>query len=265
VADARSRYPVLVFAPGYGEIPLDYSSLIEDIASHGYIVAAVVPTYFSRETVFSDGRVIRQRELTTVPGISRDPGTAIADAVRMWSRDLSFTLSQLAAVNAGARRFLKGHFDLDHVGAFGHSLGGAAAAQFAHDDARVHAVVSIDGSPFWNSGNHALDKPLLILSAATDAGVTYDRLLAGARPALQLRLAGSGHTFSNDFRLIPGLERASRLTSAAATFDGSIDPVRAHVVAKAYIEAFFGQYLNGKTSALLNGPSRDYPEISFER
>jgi hypothetical protein len=35
-------------------------------------------------------------------------------------------------------------------------------------------------------------------------------------------------------------------------------------VTKAYVEAFFDQHLLGKRSALLNGPSPDYPDATFE-
>ena len=35
--------------------------------------------------------------------------------------------------------------------------------------------------------------------------------------------------------------------------------------AQAYVEAFFDRYLKGKAPALLNGPSPDFPEITFER
>ena len=41
----EQRYPVLLFAPGSGTTPLEYASLIEDVVSHGYIVAGVVSPY----------------------------------------------------------------------------------------------------------------------------------------------------------------------------------------------------------------------------
>jgi hypothetical protein len=45
---------------------------------------------------------------------------------------------------------------------------------------------------------------------------------------------------------------------------GTIDPARALTITKVYVEAFFGEYLEGRKSPLLNGPSREYPEITFE-
>ena len=45
---------------------------------------------------------------------------------------------------------------------------------------------------------------------------------------------------------------------------GTIDQARALTITKAYVEAFLGEYLEGRKSPLLNGPSAEYPEISFE-
>jgi len=45
---------------------------------------------------------------------------------------------------------------------------------------------------------------------------------------------------------------------------GTIDPARALTITKAHVEAFFGEYLEGKKSPLLNGPAPEYPEITFE-
>src|SRR5260221_11883120 len=52
-----ARYPVLIFEPGLGNIPAYYTTLIEDLASHGYIIFAITPTYCSA-VVFPDGRVV---------------------------------------------------------------------------------------------------------------------------------------------------------------------------------------------------------------
>jgi hypothetical protein len=53
-------------------------------------------------------------------------------------------------------------------------------------------------------------------------------------------------------------------TSAKEAGLATIDPVRALTITKAYVEAFFGENLEGRKSSLLNGPSPEYPEITFE-
>jgi dienelactone hydrolase len=270
---SSEQYPVLLFAPGLGATPLDYSGVIEDVVSHGYIVAGIVPTYLARFTVFTNGRVIMGRDIMEAQGGIGPTPRSTEQALKrfeqvagIWSNDLIFTLNQIGKVNADARNPLKGCCDFSRVGVIGHSFGGAASLQVAHDDVRVRAVFDIDGSPIWNAANGVFAKPLLVLSAAS-THVSYDAVLNDARPGRHLRLSGSVHTFSNDFRLIPFMSQSARISTQTrpASEVSTIDSARALRIAAVYVEAFFDQYLKGKPSALLTGPSPDYPEVVFEQ
>ena len=57
--------PLVILSPGYGKPRMTLTALAEDLASHGYVVAAVDHTYESVATTFPDGRVaadVRPRE-----------------------------------------------------------------------------------------------------------------------------------------------------------------------------------------------------------
>jgi pimeloyl-ACP methyl ester carboxylesterase len=260
-AESSSRqYPVLLFAPGSGTTPLDYSALIEDVASHGYIVLGVESPDYGRASVFADGRVTLGHDPVerATRGGAR-PSTALAiqaweEAARVFGEDLSFALRHLAALGDVP---LRRAADLTRVGVFGHSLGGAAALQCAHDDPRVRAVFDIDGSPIWSAGHGPLHKPVMILSAAS-TNLSYDAVLNGAAPGRHLRLAGTVHSFSSDIRMMPFSPQATANTQL-------IPPVRAIRVTATFLEAFFNEHLNGQREPLLDGPSREFPEITFER
>ena len=60
----------------------------------------------------------------------------------------SAALTQCAGSCAEGKAPFRGRLDLDKIGAVGHSLGGASAAQFCHDDARCAAGVDMDGRLF---------------------------------------------------------------------------------------------------------------------
>ena len=254
-------YPIVLFAPGLGTSSLEYAGLLEDVASHGYVVVGIVPTYVARFAVFADGRVVAGRD---VPAIATTkavrPTTEVAlrqfaEVVDLARHDLSFALDQLARLNADRSSRFRGRLDVTRVGAVGHSLGGAAALQVTHEDPRIRGVVDIDGSPIW-AATGALAKPLLVLSAASTP-LSYDAALSGATPGLHLRITGTVHTFSSDVRVV--------LAPRIAPAQGSIDPVRAIAITGVYTTAFFDRYLRGAAADLLKGPSPRYPEVVFER
>jgi hypothetical protein len=57
VDSSNSTYPIIIFSQA-GFSVLSYSAIIEEIASHGYIVVGINHTYDAPVTVLSDGRVI---------------------------------------------------------------------------------------------------------------------------------------------------------------------------------------------------------------
>jgi len=274
VVSAEQKYPVLVFAPGYGAFPMDYTSLIEDVASHGYIVAGIVPTYFSLYTVFSDGRVVGQHQnWRDIPGAPRPPFSVSSEDLewgptyRLWTGDMRFTLNQLEKLNADAKSPLKGRFDFDRVGVFGHSFGLSVAAQLAKDDARVRAAILLDGNLMGDvARNPNVPKPLLQIRSDSSKGTqlapgemgrnpVMSALLRSGRPAYAVTIRETTHSFATDTGLMPWAMASMRDPNRART----------HAVMRAYIKAFFDQHLLGKTSSLLNGPSPDYPEVTFEK
>lgn len=120
VARSARRYPVVLFSPGYSYDREMGTTLVEDLASHGYLVVTASYTYEAWEIEFPAGRVERGRH---DPGndLTRDPYTAIT--IRL--ADTRFILDQLAALQAGhnpdAERRplpggLRGCLDLARVG-----------------------------------------------------------------------------------------------------------------------------------------------------
>ena len=57
IAKDRAQFPVLLFSPA-GFPPLVLAAILEEVASHGYVVIGVNHTGESPLTVFPDGRVV---------------------------------------------------------------------------------------------------------------------------------------------------------------------------------------------------------------
>ncbi len=68
---------MLVFSPGFGETSLTYAAVLEDLASHGYVVFAVDHPHDAFCVVFPDGRAVPFDQAQWDAAIKR-PGGAVA-------------------------------------------------------------------------------------------------------------------------------------------------------------------------------------------
>ena len=144
------KYPVLLLKPGIGALALDYTTLAEDLASHGYVVVGSDSPHSTTVVVYQDGRIARR----TAAGRPAK-GHAFDDLAKVWADDDRFLLDQLALMPAWRDKL-----DFQSVGAFGHSFGGAASLRFCSDEPRCKAAVDLDGA-LHGDAEPATNKPLL--------------------------------------------------------------------------------------------------------
>lgn len=164
IAPGMQRFPVAVFLPGGGLKALMNHTLIEDLVSHGWIVAAIDPPY-NAPVRFPDGRVLGDIEpgkegwppappdsnLTPQERLDRLDRKRQDERERMthWAKDVSFVIDQLAAQDTALDSPLVHRLDLGRgIGVFGHSLGGLAAGTARLVDSRVRAAINLDGWGF---------------------------------------------------------------------------------------------------------------------
>jgi dienelactone hydrolase len=284
---ADGTFPLVLFSPGIGVPPLEYTSSVEDLTSHGYVVAILYPTYSVPMTVFSDGRVAMISEAgirseNEPEGTSDEQTTRDRDAIgAVWVADARFALDQLTTYNTGDA-LLKGHLDLEKVGIYGHSFGGATAAEVCREDNRFKACINMDGTVFAMTRNSQITQPFMWMasdySQVTDSQLQQVHLTRAAfNVKMQQRnqqretfvqslkrgyvfvLKGSTHsTYITDEALlgpvVPGLQ------DPLATIDG----VRAVMVINAYVSAFFDKYLKQQQTNLLKGDVPAYPEVDLK-
>ena len=148
-ARTLTRRPVLIFSHGLGILKTGYTAQLEDLASHGFVVAAIAHTYDTWLVAFPDGRVVRfdQERRRTLKG-SEHAGIQYEDGrLQVWATDIRFTIDQLTRYDREPefQAPFQGHLDLARLGAFGHSAGGRAAALACQTDPRVRACLNMDG------------------------------------------------------------------------------------------------------------------------
>jgi dienelactone hydrolase len=276
---AEGAYPVLIFSPGMGALPLVYNSLLTELASHGYVVAAVWHPYSTGVTVFPDERIVTA-SATGYVGLDTTPEVE-AGIGAVWAGDLIFVLDMLEQFNTNDP-LLAGHLDLEQVGVFGQSFGGGAATEASYLDNRFDAVANLDGPLFGNVVGQALPQPYMVmfanewdlsiddatLSAMNMTREAYEQtitdyidyytsqsqhLLDNATAGYSVRIIGASHlTFVTDGGLF-----------SPSTVD-TVTGERAVEVISAYLAAFFDQHLKSVASPLLSGESAEYPEVELE-
>jgi dienelactone hydrolase len=239
-ADSPKRFPVVLLSPGSISFPSKYSSLAEDLASHGFVVVGNVPTGSVLAVSFPAGNVTR---------VYRG-----RDMFAEWTGDLIHELDQLAVWNKTPGHLFFGRLDLDRVGAFGHSAGGMIVSRIPHLDRRVKAVALLDPGMVRPEDAEAI--PTLILkSERSDPGGRKEESRAAfvrrARPGLRVTLLGAEHASFTDLAVIPAFARPGD----GKAFIGST---------RAVLREFFGQYLSGKRSELLERGSAAYPLLRIE-
>lgn len=168
VAGGGGRFPVVLFSPGSGGVRTQNTAWAEELASHGYVVAALDHPYDSAAVVLTDGRTIHTKTVSTGDRDKDDKLAAGWTAVR--AADLGFVLTQLDRLGRGEITGpLTGRLDTSHVAVTGHSMGGAAALQAARQDHRFDAVIDLDGYPHGPT-SPSLHQPTLALAQAITPG-----------------------------------------------------------------------------------------------
>ncbi|GIG59872.1 carboxylic ester hydrolase [Longispora fulva] len=193
VDSAGGRFPVVLFSPGSSGVRTQNTAWAEELASHGYVVAALDHPYDSAVVVLADGRAITTETRSSGDRDRDDQLAAGWTAVR--AADLSFVLTQLDSL-AGP---LRGRLDTGRVAVSGHSMGGAAAVQAARQDRRFDAVVDLDGFPHGPT-SPALDQPTLAFTQAVTPGTDprymprlTEALTSSTATSYRLTIPGAAH------------------------------------------------------------------------
>ncbi|WP_207922826.1 alpha/beta hydrolase [Micromonospora sp. KC606] len=255
----RGRYPLVVLSPGFSVYRHTLTHLAEDLASRGYVVAAVDHTYESAGTELPGGRVVTCLACTAVDGQGRDGFARVASGR---ATDVTFVLNKLT----GPRRAWR-HADLidrTRIGMAGHSIGGNAAASTMAADPRVLAGVNMDGTFFAPVPEDGLGgRPFLMLGhpghVPGGPDDTWDRdwlRLDGCKH--WLTVTGTAHI---DFSDLSVLADQAGLPDDASPLSGE----RTAEIMRTYVGAFLDRHLRGIHRPVLDGPTPGNPEVVFHQ
>lgn len=277
VAVADAPFPVVVYNHGGLWTRWSATFTTEWLASHGYVVFSVEHFGFNQTAKFPDGTSFKADTLA----FPKETGDGKKDALTSWAylddpvfltwkADARFTLDQAERLNRDSGPF-QGRLDLEQVGAYGWSFGGALAVQLTVDDPRVKAAVDHDGQLFGNVREVGTARPVLLLHHGVDDALEFPEK---DRPAVREMMA-----------LVESWDSVTRTRSAADWFEvtiagtdhgdfsdlslfyprkeGDTDARRAHEIINGYTLAFFDRYLRGGDGGLLSADTAPFTEATF--
>lgn len=237
------QFPVVLLSHGWEGTRSEYSSIAEDLASHGYAVFGVDHPYMGR-IALPDGEVTEPTESQF-----RSP----AEIVAYYTKDLEFVIDQITELNRGnSDKTFAGKFDLARIAAIGHSSGFVAASGACRLDARLRACVNID-APGYRAGDLAgLKQPLLWIRLQKADAVPAEYLRTAASVVYELQIEGANHGSVEDWDYLKAASLAQREAAANVL-----------QIIRRYMEAFLSRHLNHQNSDLLD-PGSPKPGIRWK-
>jgi predicted dienelactone hydrolase len=271
-ANEIKRAPLLLFSPGGGMVPEFYTAQLEDLASHGYIVAAITHVFDAMVTVFPDGRRIigSNRRWPTSPSF---PEEVNLNQLKWHTEDVRFVLDRLLRTDRDTSLPFAGHIDTTRIGAFGHSFGGEAAAHACQTDHRLMACLNQDGlasmAPYYlDARGWGMDQAFMLIQRSPETGPPPAEELAAMRMTLNqaettlARLtayqeATLRNTGKGSYQVFLRNKQTTHMHFSDLPLLQTSDPeerriaVQVMEIVRSYTRAFFDKSLTGKASPLL--------------
>ncbi len=280
VSPQQAAYPVVLMRGGGAALTTDYTTLAEDLASHGYVVVGFDAPHRSWVVVLPDGSVVPRAPQNNLDNFDGPQVDQLADTLAgAWTADCRFVVDRLERLNASdSSGKFRGRLDLDRLGMFGHSLGGATALLFCHDDPRCKAGIDVDGAPLGSVisegvtqpfmfilGDHrgesaAEGQPGFIRHARANIRSILDRLPEDRRMMSEIR--GANHFLFSDNGALLKSPLALRVLRWLGIV--RIDGRRQLALTARSISGFFDVHLKGAPAAQLK-ELIECPEIEFAR
>jgi dienelactone hydrolase len=266
ILSGGQTFPVILYGHSWGSRRGVDTFLCEDLASHGFVVAAIDHPYNSARIELADGRVLRSDRAEELNNLE---GSTALRVEQIWNDELArWVADQRFVLNGLERSELAPSLDFTRAGAFGHSFGGAAALAMLGDSApgpKVQAAVNLDGWVFAGLERRTTQPILIVYEAdpgpeffAHEKGVmgVLDRAdIAAVDRSLEefggveAYVAGTSHLDFTDQTLVSPFQRI--------TYTGPIRGERIRLITRQLVLAFFERSLRGS-----GAPLPQFPEVT---
>ena len=280
-ADAikNQNFPILIYNHGYGGFSSVYQTVFEELASHGYVVVSIGHENESALLIVNEDSILKNSpenefytkraselngaEINNLQSVilnsdnSEKVNEAYVELVKLsplhkestelWASDTKQVIYKLNELNEKNEIF-KGSFDLNVIGVFGHSVGGATAGELAYNCEAIKAGINLDGFQFGNLINNQIEIPFMFVSS-NQQDSRYLRIV----PFRQNAKAEFHHA------VIKGLRHENFSDLSLTVYKNQ----RAINIQRKLILDFFNKYLKGENIDLTE-LENNFEEISFK-
>ena len=287
MSSKENKYPILIFSHGFGEHYSQNTILMEELASHGYILFSISHHYECKFSSFPDGRLIYldmnsqrfqkimqeqqnpkamellqkmynasndEERMQVLLETSNALPTILTESPKYWAEDISFFMDQLESMN-NENKILKDKLNLDRIGVFGMSLGGIATSEICLNDNRIKAGINIDGGLYGTLLNVKHQTHFMFLNSKRFLG--YGKLFIGESTVdcYSLSVKDSDHYNFSDYSVYP--------VPSISFLLGTIDGEKTIEIMNVIVLAFFDKYLKENKDINLIEQAKKYPEIEI--
>lgn len=244
LARTEEPLPLLLFSHGLSWPALMYQSFFEELASHGYVIAAVNHTHYSDMVVFPDGRKVGFDAWGGPWESDSARDATLARHIGTWVDDLTFVLDEIQRRKERGDEIFSG-VGTSRVGAFGHSYGGGAVARLLARDPRVVAAADMEGEAFDDDPDARFVVPgpfLLMYGAYNVRTFAATEFAPRDSPLYEVSIHGVFHSTFSDLIYLH-VPKADAAWKERHRYD--LDPARALAIMNDYLVTFFDRFLRG--------------------
>lgn len=259
IASDSTHFPVVLFAHGLDGTIEIYSSYIEELVTRGYVVLSMNHPYIAGVVEFPDGHAIYLQDSSwqTEPEYFEKALRTIID-------DAKYTLDYAEYLNSSHILF-KGRLDLDRIGMYGHSFGGASTSICCAEDPRIDCGLTLDGVSYEDMLPEGVTKPFFMMTAdgrLNSSGIEYI-WEKQTTDVYKMSIDGSTHYGYTDVGLL--LSHMLPLIPQQLLDFGTIDAKVMTEIVRLFIVGFFDIYLKGEPIQVLINLSEEFESyIQFE-
>jgi hypothetical protein len=259
IAENPETFPIVLFSHGLDGTIEIYTSFIEELVSKGYIVITMNHPYVAGVVEFPDSRTIYYENSLWI----NDPEYA-NKALRTIIEDAKYTIDYMDILNNSDVIF-KGRLDMNHIGMYGHSFGGASTSACCVEDNRINCGLTLDGVFYEEILPDGVNKPFFMMTADNRFNTTGVNYIWEKKDSNIFRMSiyGSTHYGYTDVGLL--LSHMLPLIPMELLNFGTVDPKLMTEIVRQFIVKFFNVYLKSEPLQEIINISEEYNEyIQFE-